>query len=397
MITPTEIHQKAEKLWQSGRVLKAVLTQEPLFPWSITFRKPTAMQQVENFAAIRDWICVLHAQSKTGEAGQGYCIDYKTVNHRQLGTQQLPATIVFESQDDLLRYLGKIREWELLLSTAQQTITRFPALEIWLVNKPQLLMKSLLIWQQLLAVCDYFVAHPRPDCYLRELDIVAVDSKFIEQNSKLLAELLDSVLVDEAIDSSITHLRQHGFERRYGLKFEQPVVRLRVLDQALYPVANVNDMSLPLTQLAAWSIPCSRVFITENKTNGLSFPAMQESVVIFGLGYGVDSLAQIPWLAERELFYWGDIDTHGFGILARLRHYFPQVKSVMMDVASLGLYADLCVLEPEKAQCQSVLTGLNDAEQVLYQQLQESHQRLEQERLPMGYVKEQLLRCCEKL
>jgi hypothetical protein len=69
----------------------------------------------------------------------------------------------------------------------------------------------------------------------------------------------------------------------------------------------------------------------------------------------------------------------------------------MMDVESLGLYAHLCVLEPEKAQCQSVLTGLNAVEQVFYQQLQESHQRLEQERLPMGYVKEQLLGCCEKL
>ncbi len=70
MITPTEIRKKAQKLWQSGRVLKAALTHEPLFPWLITFRKPTAMQQVKNFAAIRDWIYTLQTQSKTGEEGE---------------------------------------------------------------------------------------------------------------------------------------------------------------------------------------------------------------------------------------------------------------------------------------------------------------------------------------
>ena len=118
---------------------------------------------------------------------------------------------------------------------------------------------------------------------------------------------------------------------------------------------------------------------------------MRNSVVIFGLGYGVDSLAHIPWLKDCRLFYWGDIDSHGFGILSRLRHYFPAVTALMMDEQSLRLHEHLCVTEPKNARCQSALTGLNDAEQQLYQQLQQSHQRLEQERLPMGYVMQCLL------
>lgn len=391
MITPTEIRKKAQKLWQSGQMLRAVLTQQPLFPWIITFRKPTATQQVEHFTAVRDWITTLSAQSKTG-VGQGYCIEYNTVNHRQLGIQKLPARIIFESQDDVLRYLGKVREWETLLKTAQQSIVHFPALNSWISHKPPLLIKHIAIWSQLLAVCDYFIAHPRPNCYLRELDIVGIDSKFIEQHKKLLAELLDIVLPESAIDQRITQLRQHGFERRYGLKFEQAVIRLRLLDQTLYPIAGLSDMSLPLSQLATWRIACRRVFITENKTNGLSFPVMQDSIVIFGLGYGVDSLAEIPWLKECELFYWGDIDTHGFGILSRLRHYFPAVTALMMDEKSLGSHQHLCVLEPKNARCQHELIGLNIEEQQLYQQLQISHQRLEQERLPMKYVRKTIKR-----
>lgn len=32
---------------------------------------------------------------------------------------------------------------------------------------------------------------------------------------------------------------------------------------------------------------------------------------------------------------WGDIDTHGFAILDRLRRHFPQVRSMLMDRATL--------------------------------------------------------------
>jgi hypothetical protein len=41
--------------------------------------------------------------------------------------------------------------------------------------------------------------------------------------------------------------------------------------------------------------------------------------LIFGLGYGLDRLADVPWLERCEVWYWGDIDTHGVGILDRLR------------------------------------------------------------------------------
>ncbi|NOR71215.1 MAG: hypothetical protein GQ532_16210, partial [Methylomarinum sp.] len=51
----------------------------------------------------------------------------------------------------------------------------------------------------------------------------------------------------------------------------------------------------------------------------------------FGLGYAVNLLAEAQCLQDRALFYWGDLDTHGFAILLRLRHYYLQVKSMLMD------------------------------------------------------------------
>lgn len=52
----------------------------------------------------------------------------------------------------------------------------------------------------MLAVLDWFTAHPRPGIYLRQLDIAGVDTKFIETHRGLLTELLDIVLPEETVD-----------------------------------------------------------------------------------------------------------------------------------------------------------------------------------------------------
>jgi len=43
---------------------------------------------------------------------------------------------------------------------------------------------------------------------------------------------------------------------------------------------------------------------------------MPSATVVFGLGYGIGKqLANASWLKEKNVLYWGDIDTHGFRIL----------------------------------------------------------------------------------
>ena len=91
-----------------------------------------------------------------------------------------------------------------------------------------------------------------------------------------------------------------------------------------------------------------KIFITENKINGLTFPDMPLSLIIFGLGYGVQSLKKVEWLKSKQILYWGDIDTHGFSILSMIRHYFPDIRSFLMDKRTLLHFKDMWVKEPEK-------------------------------------------------
>ncbi len=41
-------------------------------------------------------------------------------------------------------------------------------------------------------------------------------------------------------------------------------------------------------------------------------------MVLFGSGYGFEFLSNVLWLAKLNIYYWGDIDTHGFAILNQL-------------------------------------------------------------------------------
>src|SRR5690606_28937547 len=136
-----------------------------------------------------------------------------------------------------------------------------------------------------------------------------------------------------------------NFAVRYGLRQEAPLIRFRILDPDLY-IAGLSDLAVLPREFAGLQLGARRVFITENRINGLAFPAFPQSLVIFGLGYGIDRLADIPWLKEVDVWYWGDIDTHGFGILNRLRAALPGVRSFLMDRETLLSHRELWVQEP---------------------------------------------------
>jgi hypothetical protein len=146
---------------------------------------------------------------------------------------------------------------------------------------------------------------------------------------------------------------------------------------------------VPLDEVASLSLPVKRVYITENAINGLAFPPLDSSLVLFGLGYGVECLSAISWLHKVEIFYWGDIDTHGFAILDRLRMAFPTSRSILMDRETLMSHRDFWVAE--RVPARGMLNRLTPEESALYGDLImnriQNNLRLEQERIGFKWVK----------
>jgi hypothetical protein len=393
VISAEEIRARAARFWDNGRFLETWLKGEPFFPLVVPFRKPSARELLDDFGAIRDWLRGLRASSKA-EAGYGYNLVYETRTHRQLGEQSLPREVRFDEAEDYLRFIGKERAFRRFQSLAGLIGTEQPPLRAWLESKPLAVLEHAEDWPALLAVLGHFQTHPRPGCYLRQLDIPGVDTKFIERHRGLLAELLDRVLAAEAIDAGVTGVRDHGFERRYGLRYPEPLVRFRVLDRALARRCGATDLSLPAGEFRSLELPCREVFVTENKINGLCFPDRPGGLVIFGLGYGIGTLRDVPWLAETAVRYWGDIDTHGFAILSHLRGHLPRTDSFLMDRETLLAHRHLWVEEPEVTRTLADLANLTAGEQALYRDLREDvhgpRVRLEQERIGFGYLQDRL-------
>ena len=135
-----------------------------------------------------------------------------------------------------------------------------------------------------------------------------------------------------------------------------------------------------------------RLFVVENEITYLAFPRVPDALVVFGSGFGLASLRPLPWLVGKEIVYWGDIDTHGFDILNRLRSRFDSVRSILMDEATLLAHRSQWVTEPSPTD--RPLANLTEAESALYGDLVEDRfgaaVRLEQERVRPSLLEREL-------
>ena len=108
--------------------------------------------------------------------------------------------------------------------------------------------------------------------------------------------------------------------------------------------------------------------------------------MIFGAGYGFETLGRAHWLRKCRLHYWGDIDTHGFAILDALRARFGHAESFLMDRGTLMAFESLWGAEDRPIHRD--LPRLTAEERALYDDLRDHrigrNLRLEQERIGFG-------------
>ncbi len=380
---PQWIRKELKKRWDSGRILRTLLMADDLFPLRLPLKRPKSNEVNENFAEISRWIKRLRDQSRQG-IGFGYELIEKEMVHRQSGRNLLPTHAVVPTVRDALRLLKKEREADKFLKIAGIISADWPALLEWAGQYPHKVLTAGDDWTGILAVLKWFSLNPCCGLYMRQLDIPGIDSKFIEQRKGILTELLNVILPEDTVDHSAP-----SFEQRFGLRVKPVQVRMRLLDQVQY-IQGFSDLTIPVEQLKDWSPAVNRVFITENEINGLCFPDTANSLVIFGLGYGVDILRAVTWLKEKKIYYWGDLDTHGFAMLDQVRSFLPQACSMLMDENTLFTHRDLWSVEDKPFPGQ--LTRLTQEEDRLFCSLKDNTWgkgvRLEQERVSFQEVKQ---------
>jgi hypothetical protein len=375
----SDLRTQVMRLWERGLLLRAVAGQGDPFPWRLQFRCPSSGEMAGRFEEVRQWAAALRELAHVR-------IEARSFNHRILGLNTLPCEAWLDSLDDALALIGKREAATRFRHMLELTACRVANLQPWLLRKPLRSLDVESVWPQLLDIVEWRLLHPQPAIYLRQVEVPGVHTKFIESHRSVLAELLDQALPPESVDQNFVGLA--GFARRYGFRDKSPRVRFRTLDPDITVIAGHSkaDISVDAATFARLSISVRRVFVTENEINYLSFPDTPGGMVIFGAGYGWEMLAEAKWLHNQELWYWGDIDTHGFAILHQLRKRLPHVQSFLMDRETLMAHSH--AWSTESSPTSHALPMLTTNEREVYGLLRddELRKRLRLEQEFIGYA-----------
>jgi hypothetical protein len=380
--TSADIASNADRLWNRGVTLREVVLPTGHFPLRVSITRPSAADLSDRFGEVRSWITELRSH-------RGYRVEMTEVRTRQLGTNQVPKCVWIESPEDASELVGRLTELRTFRSMIEATTQRLPELLSWLAKHPLQALELDASWARILDVVEWLRENPRPNLYLRQIDIPGVHTKFIEEHQSVFGQLFDLALPSESVDPTATD--RYSFCRRYGFRDKPSLVRFRVLDPELNFVpefALADEHHTFSSEDFSRVRNVSHVFITENEINFLAFPNVKGSIVIFGAGFGFSFLAPSKWLHEIPIHYWGDIDTYGFVILDQLRAEFGHAQSLLMDVDTLLAHEQQWGFEPSPARHD--LHRLTKAEVHLYNDLRDNriraNLRLEQERIGFATV-----------
>ena len=345
---------------------------ESQWPLEVPLGIPTEQAALRQVDGVRAWVSAW--QGCQGVGTLSWC----ERRWKALGVQRLPEKLALRGPEDVAMWIGESSRWERAQSRYLTLTARWPVLAQQLPRYFDVLADyGDADYQRLTEMLDWIANHPNSDLYPRQLPVSGLDSKWLDGRKGLLTDLVAAIQEDSSSNLD--------FYRRCGLKAPPLLVRMRVLDQALRTrIGGVGDITAPVEDLAGINLPASHVFIVENLQTGLAMFDIPGAVVFMRLGYNVDVLARLPWLARAKCIYWGDLDTHGFAILHRARSYIPELQSVLMDEDTLLRHEALWVDEKEQHPA-SELTLLTEAEQEVYQGLKQQrwgqNVRLEQERI----------------
>lgn len=378
--TPEDIARKVRRRWDDGTLLRAYATNEPFVAIGIPLRGPKPSEIGDDVGAVRDWVALLDAGRREDRR---YRLTWQTVGGRHIGRNSLPARAVVSDFDQAWALLGVrnvVRRFDEVLAVVGGRAT----VRNWVIGHPHRALELQDDLPRLLAAFTWLDSHRNSGLYLREISAPGVDTKFAEKHRGVLSAMLD-------VPSTAP-----GFLSALGLRSKPELVRVRPAPSLGLP-RPATELGMRPTELAELSIQPRTAIVVENEITYLSVDVPKDGLVLWGKGFDVDKVGRLPWLIYIKVLYWGDIDTHGFAILDRLRAWLPQTRSVMMDRETLMAHQDRWVSEERPAS--SSLTRLTRAEQDLFADLVTDalgeRVRLEQERVDWRWAETSLAAAVE--
>jgi hypothetical protein len=388
--TPADVLALLRRRWQAGTFLIALASGQVFEPLGVPLRGPAPGEMAARLGEVQAWAEQWQRPYRTPVR-----IEHARVGGRVIGSNAIPCRVWIDSYEELWSLLGVSRDVRRFTELAEATREECPQLVPWMTAHPMQVLGLEASWAKIFGTVRWIDEQQQPGTYLRQVDVPGVDTKFIEQHRGVLASLLDLQLDPARVDPDVP---RPDFTGRYRFRKKPQYIRFRLPPAGISPgwgpssELTVTEMSLRADEMMAIPPGITAAYVVENEITYLAFPAVEGALAIFGGGYAVSALESLGWLADVDLHYWGDIDTHGFAILNRLRRRFPHARSMLMDRETLLAHSGQWVTEPNPVDTR--LDLLDPAEDALYRDLV-SHAlgqsvRLEQERVRFTALEEAL-------
>ncbi|MEU6136317.1 Wadjet anti-phage system protein JetD domain-containing protein [Nocardioides sp. NPDC047086] len=362
---------KVRRRWSDGSLLRAFADGQSFPVVDVSLRGPKAAEIGDDLEAVRSWVAKLDGGRR---GGSRYELIWTSIGGRHFGRNQVPDRAVVATYEQAWSLLG-VRAEVARFADMLALTGDIEAVRAWTLAHPHRAIDLAAEWERLLAAYNWLDSHRGSGRYLREITAPGVDTKFAERHRSVLAGML-------GVSSTAP-----GFLKGLGLRAKPELVRLRVSPGLGLP-SSMSELAVRADELADLSLAPRSALVIENEITYLSVDVHHRGVVLWGKGFDVDKVGRLPWLADVTVDYWGDLDTHGFAILDRLRAWLPQTRSVLMDRETLMAHRDRWVVEDRPTR--AALTRLTTDERHLYQDLVEdrfgTNVRLEQERVDWAWV-----------
>lgn len=301
-----------------------------------------------------------------------------------VGNQMVPQRLHLVGAKEIAKFASRTSEWLTLRNRTLDLARRWRSRWVSISPgcDPEVMRRSLRLaaadfvtldasdWLTLLRVIDWLLDHRDVSCYVRELPIRGIDTKWIERHRKVVARL------HEAFSG----------QADTALLLKAPSqIRVRFLDEALAP-GGLRDISASVPELDRYDREPRAAIICENLVSVMTLPSLPGVVALHGGGYGVGDLAGIGWLSRIPVLYWGDMDSHGFAILSQWRHHHNRTRSLMMDAETLSHHRDLCVQEAHPSTATIDRLTSDERKALALLKGEDGCLRLEQERIEWDYA-----------
>lgn len=371
MNTRSDFLKQAERRYPE--FLRSLVSGESFFPMNLILGKSG---RAGSYEKRREEL----GQLRKDREALGFEVKWETVDERRFGQHERPTQAYFNDERSYLKALGKIAEATYFRDECDQVLKCFPEWKPWVESHVRVVLRELGNWERILGVVVWLKKNPNSGFYPRQMPIFGIDTKFVESRFALLDQLLS--LPAEVNPGS-------NFRAKWGLRVEEPLVRLRFLDSQIrdhcgFP-ACADEIALPVAQAGKLPLAGMGAIMVENLRNFLALPQIEGCVALFGAGDALAHWRGVHWIGSTEFHYWGDLDAHGFAMLARLRGFLPHARSLLMDKTTLDLFRTLAIAD-ETCIPAFDSSHLRPSEMDAFSTLSAGRIRLEQERIPMGYV-----------